>query len=354
MSESGDWEPGPWTGHDFKSAKQQYDIHVGRSYSEALSTNKAPEELILTSVFTESKAPLVVACDVTGSMGESPATIFSKCPYLDLEGKEYLGEDMAICFAAIGDAYTDTYPLQIRPFVRGLELKTQLEELIIEGNGGGQTRESYDLAALYFSQHANLPNAIHPIFIFIGDEGLYDFVNPEQAARWAKTEVQQRMSYQDVLAALKQKFSVYIIRQPYSKTGTDEMSDADKVIHAQWAAALGEDHIAFLPDAARVVDVIFGILAKETGKLDYFHNEISQRQTPEQVSVALKGLSSIHTPITPATSQQAPSGKSIITAIITEDASTEASSDPAIVTDKKSTKKTKKSKQSKKKSKPLL
>jgi hypothetical protein len=30
-------------------------------------------------------------------MGDWPATMFSKLPYLENEGKEYLGEDFEIC-----------------------------------------------------------------------------------------------------------------------------------------------------------------------------------------------------------------------------------------------------------------
>ncbi|MBN2442857.1 MAG: hypothetical protein JXJ04_15980 [Spirochaetales bacterium] len=293
MSEAGDWDPGPWKGHDFKSAKQKYDIHVGRSYSDAVKKSVNPDKLVPVELVTESKAPLVVACDVTGSMGESPATIFSKCPYLDLEGKEYLGDDLEISFAAIGDAYSDNYPLQVRPFVKGLDLKKELEELIIEGGGGGQSMETYELGALYYANHVKMPNALNPIIIFIGDEGLYEFVDTAQAKRWTRTNLEKRTSYADVLRALQQKFAVYCIRQPYSKTGGDKMSSADMKIHKQWADVLGEDHMAFLPNAERIVDVIFGILAKETGKIKYFQEEITQRQKPDQVKTAMKGLHTI-------------------------------------------------------------
>ncbi|MBN1413172.1 MAG: hypothetical protein JW969_20195 [Spirochaetales bacterium] len=313
MSESGDWDPGPWKGHDFKSAKKHYDVHVGRSYADAKSKKQAADDLIPPSLVTQSKAPLVIACDVTGSMGESPATIFSKCPYLDLEGKQYLGDDMAISFAAVGDAYSDTYPLQVQPFSKGTDLKSRLEALIIEGNGGGQARESYDLAALYYAANVEMPKAIHPIFIFIGDEGLYDFVDKNQASRWARTSIEGKMSYGDVLESLKRKYAVYAIRQPYQKVGGDKMSDADMRIHKQWADVLGEDHMAFLPDAARVVDVIFGILAKEVDKVDYFVTEITQRQTAAQVKTAMKGLSTIHGLPAPSSKKKNQSGKSVIT-----------------------------------------
>lgn len=313
MSEAGDWDPGPWKGHNFKSAKKKYDVHVGRSYGDAVKKSVNPDKLVPPDLHTDSNAPLVIACDVTGSMGESPATIFSKCPYLDLEGKEYLGDDLAISFAAIGDAYSDNYPLQVRPFAKGLDLKKRLEELIIEGGGGGQSMETYDLAALYYATHVEMPNALNPIFVFIGDEGLYEFVDKAQAKRWTRTTLEKRMSYKEVLQALQQKYAVYCIRQPYSKTGTDKMSATDKKIHKQWADVLGEDHMAFLPDATRIVDVIFGILAKETGRVKYFQEEITQRQTPKQVNTAMKGLKTILGLPAPSSKRKKASGKSVTT-----------------------------------------
>ena len=170
MSEAGDFTPGVWAGYDFSSARKKYDVHVGRSYGDAVAKRKKATDLVPASLTTNSESPLVIACDVTGSMGEWPAVIFSKLPYLELEGKEYLGPTMEISFAAIGDAYCDQYPLQVRPFTSGTDLKSQLEELVIEGGGGGQACESYELAALYYSRNVGMPNAIKPIFVYIGDE----------------------------------------------------------------------------------------------------------------------------------------------------------------------------------------
>jgi len=295
MSESGDYDPGPWKGYDFKSARRSYDVHVGRSYDDAVSSGKKKNEILEKSVTTNSEYPVVIACDVTGSMGEWPATIFSKLPYLDLEGKEYLGKTMEISFAAVGDAYCDQYPLQVRPFTSGTDMKKRLEELVIEKGGGGQIMESYDLAAVYYANNAKMSKAIHkPIFIFIGDEGLYESVDKDQAKDCALVSIEGRMSAKKALENLKEKFSVYLIRKPYENSSGDGMSGVDKKIYNQWESYLGADHIAILPEAGRVVDVIFGIFAKETDRVDYFKEEIEGRQKPNQIAAAYKSLRSIH------------------------------------------------------------
>lgn len=305
MSESGDYDPGPWTGYSFASARKVYDAHVGRSYDDAKSSGKDPKDYVPSSLETKSESPLVIACDVTGSMGDWPATMFSKLPYLDLEGKEYLGKGMEISFAAIGDAYCDSYPLQVRQFVGGKSLEKELKGLVIEGGGGGQVQESYDLGAVYYANNVKMPNAINPIFIFIGDEGLYDGIDLGQAKEWARVDYKQRTSTKQVMEDLKKKYSVYLIRKPYNTGSGDGMSGTDRNIYNQWASYLGEDHIAILPNASRVVDVIFGILAKETDRVDYFRKELTERQGKDKggdkkIAEALKSLHTIHALPAPA------------------------------------------------------
>lgn len=286
MAETADYTPGAWSGHDFSSARKAYDVHVGRSYADATTAGKTATDLVPAKLTTNSPAPLIILCDVTGSMGEWPAVIFSKLPYLDIEGKEYLGPDMEICFGAVGDAMSDRYPLQMQPFGRGQDLKASLKELIIEGGGGGQNRESYELAGLYCARNIETPNATKPIIIFIGDEALYDHVT-KSTARMAHVDLDcSVISTKQIFSELTQKFSVYVIRKTYLRD--------DNVIHGQWIELLGSENVAKLEAADRVIDVIFGILAKETGKVDYFKAEIEGRQTPEQVNTVYKSLSTVH------------------------------------------------------------
>jgi hypothetical protein len=296
MAETADYTPGQWAGYNFASARKAFDVNAGRSYATAMASDIKPSEHVPTEIKTESDAPLVIICDVTGSMDEWPRTIFSKLPYLDLEGKEYLGKGMEISFAAITDAFAseNRIPLQVRQFVSGKALETELAKLVIEGGGGGNSMESYDLAALYYARNCQMPNAVHPILIFIGDEGLYDFVDKEHAKNWCHLDVSGRPSIEDTFAELKAKFEVFIVRKPYNCSGNSR-SDVDVKIEKQWAGLLGDDHVAILPDPSRIVDVIFGLLAKVTGRVDYFKKELKDRQRPDQVDVVMKSLHTIHT-----------------------------------------------------------
>jgi len=278
-----------------KSAPRSYDSTPSSSSSRR-SIRRNIDDLVPQSLETKSEAPLVIACDVTGSMEEWPKIIFNKLPLLygELKKAYFKDKDPEISFAAIGDAYCDKYPLQVQRFDSGKSLDDRLGALVIEGGGGGQMRESYELAALYYARNVKMPNATKPIFIFIGDEGVYDFVNNDQAEQWARVSVKERLSTNQVIGELMQKCSVYLIRKLYDKNfDQDSMSDNDKEIQKQWRNLLGANRIAILPQPERVVDVILGIVANDTGMNAYFDKELSQRQRLDQVKSVMKTLSSI-------------------------------------------------------------
>jgi hypothetical protein len=299
MSETADYSPGVWKGHDFTDARKKYDAHVGRSYGDAVVTGKKAADCVPDRIKTKSKSPLAILCDVTGSMGKWPAAIFSKLPYLEIEGKQYLGDDLEISFCAFGDVYCDKYPLQVRKFSKETDLKIQLEALVIEGGGGGQVKESPEMAALYYARNVDMPVASKPICIIITDESLYETINKEDAKAHAKVDLESRIKTKDVFDELKRRYAVYLVRKPYNAASGDAVSSTDKGIVKEWLKVLDEEHIVTLPNEERVLDIIFGILAKETDRIDYFRDELKDRQLKDKggakkVEVALKALETVH------------------------------------------------------------
>lgn len=294
MSESSDYTPGAWRGHSFADARKKYDRHVGRSYGDAKAKNTTAANLVPASVTTDSPTPLTLWVDVTGSMGNWPATIFSKLPYLDHEIKtEYLGADAEVCFGAVGDATTDKYPLQVQPFTIGTDMTKKLEKLVIEGAGGAQNHESYELAALYTLHNIHCPNAVgRPIVIMIGDEQAYDRVTVAEAKTHAKVKLTCQVTTKDIFKSLMESHSFYFILKQRQLGAQSELNRQNERF---WVDLVGKDHIAYLDDADRVVDVIFGILAHEAGMVDYFRGEIQDRQTKAQVKTVYKALKTIHT-----------------------------------------------------------
>lgn len=289
MTEDGNYNPGPWNSRTYTQRKEDIDQHAGRSYEEARRSGVKLSDLVPESISTDSSCPLIVVNDQTGSMGIWPKKMYEKLPYMQHEVKIYLGEDNEICWAAIGDANNDNpvekYPLQFMPFAKDLLLEESLANIKHEGEGGGTGMETYELAALYLLHNCHTPNAARPIVIFIGDEKPYPTIDPATALRVARVHLEKRIATKDVFESLKRKFEVFIIRKPYYVgAGGDFESVVDRAIHAEWADLLGEDHVYNLGNPQRVVDVIFGILAKWTKRGAYFKEEIEHRQKELQVA----------------------------------------------------------------------
>lgn len=101
--------------------------------------------------------PIIIAFDVTGSMGGIPEELvkvhFSKMmETLIAHGVP----DAAICFCAVGDHYTDRAPLQVGQFESGdIELGADLTAIWLESGGGGQRMESYMLPWLFAARHTS-------------------------------------------------------------------------------------------------------------------------------------------------------------------------------------------------------
>ena len=101
-----------------------------------------------------NSTPIAVLFDVTGSMGAVPRIMQTKLGQLHglLQRKGYL-QDPQIMFGGIGDADTDRVPLQIGQFESDNRMDDQLRTIFLEGNGGGQKSESYELATYFIARH---------------------------------------------------------------------------------------------------------------------------------------------------------------------------------------------------------
>lgn len=100
---------------------------------------------------------IAVHFDVTGSMRILPEIFQKKLGELHglLKDKGYVRHPQ-IMFGAIGDAYTDRVPLQVGQFESDNRMDEHLGNIYLEGNGGGQKRESYDLALYFMARHTEI------------------------------------------------------------------------------------------------------------------------------------------------------------------------------------------------------
>lgn len=98
--------------------------------------------------------PIIVLFDVTGSMGGVPRTMQERLPeLLGLIQRNGYVTDPQIMFGAIGDADSDQVPLQVGQFESDNAMDEQLRLIFLEGYGGGQMSESYELATYFVARH---------------------------------------------------------------------------------------------------------------------------------------------------------------------------------------------------------
>lgn len=266
------------------AAKEASDQRGGRRYLQRREPDLSVVSPQHKVIETRSANPIVVAVDVTGSMAHWPFEIFDRLPLLYQTLAQYR-PDVELCFAAIGDAHSDRFPLQVGQFARGLALEDQLGALYGEGGGGGGARESYELFAAFLLERARAPEAVRPLLIVFGDEGFYPTVDPKQAtyhfgADLAAEGARRRaLDSAQVWRAVAEAWSVFHLRKPYGEPGGRE----DRQIQAQWEDVLGPERIIALDSAERAVDVALGLIARLWGHYADFETNMSARQDAAKV-----------------------------------------------------------------------
>ncbi|MBQ9279527.1 MAG: hypothetical protein IJ215_00540 [Clostridia bacterium] len=234
-----------------------------------------------------SKNPIIVVLDVTGSNIDFARLVYDKMPmfYGQIEQKGYL-DDFDIAFCAVGDAYTDDYPLQIGDFAKGIALDSQLEKLVLEGAGGGQRKESYELAAYYLYKNAEFPPGSKPLIFFIGDEAPYPKVNEVQAQEFGIDCTEGNVEPFELLRK-KVNDNVFMLLNKYcSRSFESDITEA-------WTTRLAPEHVIKIQEEKAIVDLMLGIISMvsnartlETYKVDM----LDRGQTQERIAGVSESL----------------------------------------------------------------
>jgi hypothetical protein len=232
-------------------------------------------------VHTESANPLIIAVDVTGSMASWPAEIFDRLPLLYNTLSQYR-EDLEICFAAIGDAACDQWPLQVTTFASGFDLEQLLGSLHGEG-GGGDAPESYGLFAHWVNTHVEIPNLQEPPFLIVfGDVTMHPKTPKGQIAHYLGDRVRRDVDAIEAWKQVSQTWNTWFLRRPTGKPG----DQVDK----QWGQAIGEQKVFRIEDEQRAVDYAMGLIARAWGRFADFQDNMRARQSEEKVAEVSKPI----------------------------------------------------------------
>ena len=207
--------------------------------------------------------PIILAVDETGSMGVLAEVIIKQGLGTIMKAiydRRPVTDPHILCMA-LGDAFTDSAPLQATQFEASVEpLTNQVRKLFLEGNGGGNGGESYALAWLFAASKTKCDAFAkgRKGFLFtIGDEAPHRTVTREQAQQFAGVSVEADLDARSLLGALKDDWQVFHLIVETSST--QEQNAVQK-----WRELLGERAIV-VSDVERLPEVIVSLVQAVAG-----------------------------------------------------------------------------------------
>lgn len=250
-----------------------------------------PKRWMTEMLYAKTSNPIVFALDVTGSMGEWTKIIYDKLPmfYGQIMMQKYL-KHPSLSFCAVGDVKTDNAPLQICEFCEGVELDEKLCYIYLEGKGGGNQHESYDLAAYFYSEKVILDNVDMPFFFLTCDEKYYDECNKIHFKKVFGHTIsgnQEKIVSKDYWKKILKKYNFFILRKEFKN------KNIEPLIQKQWERMIGQERVLKISTPKAVIDIILGALCLTSGSrnLDQYIQDLKNRgQTKERIQEVTHAL----------------------------------------------------------------
>ncbi len=243
---------------------------AGRSRGEIFSRNRIDPDLdprrIKVRESRDSPAnpnatPIIIASDVTGSMGALAEVIIRQglgTIMQEIYDRKPVPDPQIMCMA-IGDTYCDEAPLQATQFEADLVLADQLSRFYLEGGGGANEGESYTFpwwfAANMTSCDAFEKHGRKGYLFTIGDEAPLPVLPRSHVMTFAGREAGRDLSAEDLLAQVTRNWEVFhLMVKPVSH----------QAVQATWRRLLGERAI-MVRDQNRLAEVIVSAIQINEG-----------------------------------------------------------------------------------------
>lgn len=216
---NGRWEPDRWSGYATATVtgKSTREIFTSRNMKDAYDPAKIDRRESRDSADNPLSVPIIIASDVTGSMGMIADKIMRDA--LNTIATEIYARkpvtDPHIMIMAVGDADFDRAPLQVTQFEADIRVAEQARELWLEGGGGNNGGESYLaphlFAAMKVSADAFEKRGRKGYLFTIGDEPTLDGMRKDQIKRFLGIDVQTDLSGADIMAMAERNWEVFHI-----------------------------------------------------------------------------------------------------------------------------------------------
>lgn len=234
--------------------------------------------------------PVIIGFDVTASMGylaKEIATNSLNNMITTILNNKAVKDPQVLC-AAIGDVKTDRYPLQVTQFESDIRMVKQLMKLCLEGGGGGNGGESYNLLWYFASRHTDTDcfEKRHEkgILFSIGDDKCHADLSKTEIAKAFGDNVPYTLSNEELIREVSLKYDIFHLY-------IENDNASDKEVFRYWNEMLpGRSAPINKKDIRLLADLIVAIMLVNGGKT---HNEALQGMDQDIAERIARSLSFI-------------------------------------------------------------
>lgn len=200
--------------------------------------------------------PVILALDVTGSMGAASAEVAKKLNEV-MTLLYHQMKDVEFMVMGIGDLAYDHAPIQISQFESDIRIAEQLDQVYMEHGGGGNGYESYTAAwymGLYHTRLDCWQRGRRGLLITMGDEPLNPYLPHRPLAQATgdslERDVETHALYQEAI----QKYDIYHLHVNHGRS--DRYQEEARRTFGRY---LPEDHLRIVQVnniAAAIVEIV--------------------------------------------------------------------------------------------------
>lgn len=237
------------------------DIFRARGIDQKLSPYKVMRECKDSNEHPNT-IPVILALDVTGSMGPTAAEVAKRLNELMTQVFSSV-PDVEFMIMGIGDVYCDSAPIQISQFESDIRIAEWTDKIYFEGGGGGNGFESYTAAWYMGLKHCDLDcwkRGKKGIIITLGDEPLNPYMQKEPLMRATGDALETDVETASLYPLAQEKFDIYHIA----------VNDYDNcyrmykdLIDMSFGRYLDEDHLK-VAKLDEIIQVIAAIIQSST------------------------------------------------------------------------------------------
>lgn len=241
---------------DYACCNSVQDMFVARGMDAALNPNGVIRECCDSNEHP-CTIPVILALDVTGSMGSAAMEVAKKINVVMTKLYDEV-KDVEFMVMGIGDLAYDRAPIQASQFESDIRIAEQLDKVYFEGGGGGNDYESYTAAWYFGSRHTKLDcwnRGKKGIIITMGDEPLNPYLPHKRLAAVCGDNLQGDIETGDLYKEVIEKFDVYHLNV---KHGYDHYGNKIKFTFGKYLDDKHLRDVTVNSIANEIVDIVVG------------------------------------------------------------------------------------------------